>query len=176
VLLHRIFLPSTFDLQLHAYCDFNWTGCLVTRRSLTGYFITLGCSPISWKTKKQTIISAPQLNIALWLLQLVKLFGFALYYMIWWFLFLHLLSYIVTTMLPFILLLIRCIMNTQSISRSTVTLFRIVSNQGPLLQYTFLLNYSLLTSSPKLSIPINSRFLLASWAFVTSMLQLEGAC
>jgi len=77
--------------------------------------------------------------------------------------------------LPFILLLIQCIMNAQSISRSTVTLFGIVSNQGSLLQHTFLLNYSLLTSSPKLSVPINSRFLLASWAFVTSMLQLERA-
>lgn len=34
--------------------------------------------------------------------------------MIWWFLFLHLLSYIVTIMLSFILLLIRCIINAQT--------------------------------------------------------------
>jgi len=52
-----IFLPLKFDLQLHTYCDSDWAGCPVTRCSLTGYFITLGCSPISWKTKKQNTVS-----------------------------------------------------------------------------------------------------------------------
>ena len=47
-----IFLPSKSDLQLHAYCDSDWASC-----PITGYFITLGSSPISWKTKKQTIVS-----------------------------------------------------------------------------------------------------------------------
>ena len=51
-----IFLPSKCDLQLHAYCDSDWAGCPLTRRSLTGYFILLGSSPISWRTKKQTVV------------------------------------------------------------------------------------------------------------------------
>jgi hypothetical protein len=52
-----LFLGSNCDLNLYAYCDSNWASCPLTRRSLTGYFILLGNSPISWKTKKQHTIS-----------------------------------------------------------------------------------------------------------------------
>lgn len=49
----RIFLPPTGDLTLKAYCDSDWLGCYLAKRSKTGYFITLGSAPVSWKTKKQ---------------------------------------------------------------------------------------------------------------------------
>ena len=52
-----LFMKTDSNLQLVAYYDSDWGACPITRRSLTGYFITLGGSPISWKTKKQTTAS-----------------------------------------------------------------------------------------------------------------------
>lgn len=52
-----IFLSADCDLRLYGYYDVDWAGCPLTRRSLTAYFVMLGNSPISWKTKKQTTIS-----------------------------------------------------------------------------------------------------------------------
>jgi len=50
-------LRKDYDLQLSGWCDSDWAGCPLTRRSLTGWFVLLGSSPISWKTKKQQIVS-----------------------------------------------------------------------------------------------------------------------
>lgn len=52
-----ILLRSACDLKLHGWCDSDWAGFPLTWRSLTGWFIFLGNSPISWKTKKQQIVS-----------------------------------------------------------------------------------------------------------------------
>ena len=52
-----LFLKSDSNLQVYAYCDSDWGACPLTRRSLTGYFVTIGGSPVSWKTKKQTTVS-----------------------------------------------------------------------------------------------------------------------
>lgn len=52
-----LLLSSTCDLQLRAYCDSDWASCPITRRSITGYFITLGKSPVLWKSKKQHTVS-----------------------------------------------------------------------------------------------------------------------
>ena len=52
-----IFLPSTGNIELTAYCDADWARCKDTRRSITGYCVMLGNAPVSWKTKKQTTVS-----------------------------------------------------------------------------------------------------------------------
>lgn len=40
-----------------AYCDSDWIACPNIKRSVTGYVIKLGSSLISWKSKKQQIMS-----------------------------------------------------------------------------------------------------------------------
>ncbi|KAK2996941.1 hypothetical protein RJ639_024875 [Escallonia herrerae] len=52
-----ILLPANSSLTLHAYCDADWAGCPSTRRSTTGYIIFLGSSPISWRSKQQSVVS-----------------------------------------------------------------------------------------------------------------------
>ncbi|XP_015057705.1 uncharacterized protein LOC107003994 [Solanum pennellii] len=45
------------NTELTTYCDFDWGGCLETRRSVTGYIVKFGGGLISWKSKKQKTVS-----------------------------------------------------------------------------------------------------------------------
>nr|XP_016479399.1 PREDICTED: uncharacterized protein LOC107800689 [Nicotiana tabacum] len=52
-----ILLPLDNSLSVRAYCDADWAWCLMTRRSTTRYIVFLGKSPISWRSKKQSVVS-----------------------------------------------------------------------------------------------------------------------
>jgi len=52
-----ILLSSTSSLELSAFSDSDWVSCPMARQSTTEYFIMLVNSPISWKTKKQPVVS-----------------------------------------------------------------------------------------------------------------------
>ncbi|XP_023734190.2 uncharacterized mitochondrial protein AtMg00810-like [Lactuca sativa] len=52
-----ILLPRIGEPVLTAFCDSDWLGCPYTRRPRTGYLLMLGGAPISWKTKKQSVVS-----------------------------------------------------------------------------------------------------------------------
>ncbi|GJU32336.1 uncharacterized mitochondrial protein-like protein [Tanacetum coccineum] len=52
-----LLFPSTSALDMRAYCDSDWAGNVVSRKSTTGFCIFLGDSLISWKSKKQDVLS-----------------------------------------------------------------------------------------------------------------------
>ncbi|XP_019087412.1 PREDICTED: uncharacterized protein LOC109127282 [Camelina sativa] len=53
-----ILLHANSPLHLKGWCDSDYAGCPLTRKSLTGWFVQFGESPISWKTKKQKTTSS----------------------------------------------------------------------------------------------------------------------
>lgn len=52
-----VLFASDTTASLQAYCDSDWAGCPSTRKSTTGFCVMLGHSPLSWKSKRQTVVA-----------------------------------------------------------------------------------------------------------------------
>lgn len=78
---HGILLRSDSDLQLNGWCDSDWVGCPISRRSLTGWFIQLGNSPISWKTRKLFLVLQLKLSIIISRISIVNLDGYVVFFL-----------------------------------------------------------------------------------------------
>ncbi|XP_019231184.1 PREDICTED: uncharacterized protein LOC109212026 [Nicotiana attenuata] len=52
-----VFFSNNPDYSIKAFCDSDWAACPDSKRSVTGYIILVGDSPISWKSKKQETVS-----------------------------------------------------------------------------------------------------------------------
>ena len=52
-----LLLPSSSSLELRAYSDADWAGDPADRKSVTGFCVFLGDSLVSWKSKKQAVVS-----------------------------------------------------------------------------------------------------------------------
>ena len=69
-----VFFPVESDLQLKASCDVDWAGYSDTKKSLTGYRVFLGYFLISWRSKKQDVVSRSfaEANTDIWPQPLVR--------------------------------------------------------------------------------------------------------
>ncbi|XP_019242470.1 PREDICTED: uncharacterized protein LOC109222582, partial [Nicotiana attenuata] len=52
-----LYYSNSSDFTVSAYSDSDWAACPDTRRSVTGFCVFLGDSLISWKSKKQPVVS-----------------------------------------------------------------------------------------------------------------------
>ena len=73
-------------MQLKAYCDADWTTCIDTRKFVSSFCVFLIDSLISWKCKKQQVVSRSSIESTyramatvtseiVWLIALFKTFG-----------------------------------------------------------------------------------------------------
>ncbi|XP_019102779.1 uncharacterized mitochondrial protein AtMg00810-like [Beta vulgaris subsp. vulgaris] len=54
---HGILLKASTSISLQDFSNNDWRACSDIRRSISGYLVQLGQSPISWKSKKQATMS-----------------------------------------------------------------------------------------------------------------------
>ena len=53
----RLLFKSHGHLDVESYCDVDWASCLDDRRSTSGYCIFVGANLVSWRSKKQSVVS-----------------------------------------------------------------------------------------------------------------------
>ena len=56
-LYHGLHYSSRSSLELHAYSDADWASDPTNRYSITGFCFLLGISLVSWRSKKQDVVS-----------------------------------------------------------------------------------------------------------------------
>ena len=56
-LYHGLHYSSRSSLEFHAYSDADWAGDPTDRCFITGFYFLLGTSLVSWRNKKQDVVS-----------------------------------------------------------------------------------------------------------------------
>lgn len=78
------FYSAKCDLELSAYCDADRATCPISSSSISGHCMLLGGSIVSWKTKKQQVVSTSSAESEYRAMSHagVRLFGCEVYYLV----------------------------------------------------------------------------------------------
>lgn len=65
-----IFHSKNHNISIIGYCDFDWATCPITRKLVTRFCLHIGGSLVSWKSKKQKVVSRLSVKQNMRLLQI----------------------------------------------------------------------------------------------------------
>ena len=65
-----LMFKSHGHLNVEGYCDADWASCLDDRRSTSGYCVFVGGNLVSWRSKKQSVVSRSTTEAEYWALSL----------------------------------------------------------------------------------------------------------
>ncbi|GJR89298.1 hypothetical protein Tco_0213309 [Tanacetum coccineum] len=54
----RVLFKASDSFELTAFVDSDWSKCIATRRSVTGFAVFLGSCLVSWKSKEQSVLAS----------------------------------------------------------------------------------------------------------------------
>ena len=144
IVFQSLLLSSTSSLELRAYCDADYGSDLIDCKYVSGFCIFLGDSLISWKSKKQPIISISSNETEYGAMaSTTKEIVWLHWLLVWEYFLLIPLLCIVTTKVLFRLLTTQIFMNEPNTLKLMATLHVIISSMTPSLCLLFLFHCSL---------------------------------
>lgn len=174
---HGLYYSTSFGSNVIAYTNSDWAKCKDSQKSVSGYYIFLGCNLSSWNSKKQVVLSqcSTEVDTITWKRYFVKLCGSPIFSLIFIFLLHCLILFGATIKQLFTLLLIPFSIREPSILRLISILFLTTKKYWVSLNHVFV--HHMFNQQTSLLSHWDFPLFLPSYASCTySLIQLQGGC